>query len=90
MSKKKLLEYIQKNYSKVVIEAQGGPYIEIDLVPDAQGNILDVVETFIKTKIDTSILTRSYEVKSEDGLRENRYWYFMQDTTRDIMKDLKR
>jgi hypothetical protein len=39
--------------------------------------------------IDASIFTRSYPTKEADGIRMGRYFYFMQETTKEILNDLK-
>tara|TARA_R110000772_G_scaffold3193_1_gene11525 strand:- start:377 stop:682 length:306 start_codon:yes stop_codon:yes gene_type:complete len=91
MSKEKLIKYIQENYGSVVVEAEGGPYIEIDLIPngndDAVYTLVEAFDECQKNDLDTSMLTRSYTTNEADGLRENRYWYFMQETTKIIMRD---
>lgn len=91
-SKIKLLEYIIKNYDKVVIPAQGGEFIEIDLIPgshDGLHDLSEIIESCEKMNIDPTMFTRSYPNKIGDGIRMGRYMYFMQETTKDILADLK-
>lgn len=91
-AKVKLLEYVKQNYESVVKQAQGGEYIEIDLIPGSHDGLHDLQEAVSscdKLGIDVTMLTRSYPVGVGDGIRMGRYLYFMQQTTRDILKDLK-
>ena len=90
--KQKLLEYISNNYNKVVKPAQGGPYIEIDLVPNGHNGLHEISEVLNYTKsnnIDILMFTRSYPLLTGDGIRMNRYWYFMQETTKQIIIDMR-
>jgi hypothetical protein len=89
----KLLEYITKNYDKVVIPAKYGEFIEIDLIPgshDGLHDLSEIIESCEKMNIDTTMFTRSYPNKIGDGIRMGRYMYFMQETTKDILADLKK
>jgi len=96
-SRTKLLKYVSENYDDIIVEAQGGPYIEIDLIPESKiesgEQLHDLMEVYNSCKergFDIGMLTRSgYETKSGDGLRMGRLWYFMQETTEEILKDIK-
>jgi hypothetical protein len=90
--KLKLLEFVSKNYDNVVKPAQGGEYIEIDLIPgshDGLHNLGEMSEYMDKEGIDPYMFTRSYKSNDGDGIRMGRYWYFMQKTTAEILSDLK-
>ena len=90
--KLKLLDYIAKNYDNVVRQTQGGEYIEIDLIPnshDGLHELTEIVEYCEKMGIDGYMFTRSYPMDIGDGIRMDRYMYFMQKTTKEILKDLK-
>tara|TARA_R110000796_G_scaffold248124_1_gene374516 strand:- start:2480 stop:2773 length:294 start_codon:yes stop_codon:yes gene_type:complete len=92
--KRQFLEYLLKNYDNAVKEAQGGPYIEIDLIPngddDKMYTIFDILESCNKMGIDAAMFTRSYKTKEADGIRMGRYFCFMQETTHEILNDLKK
>ena len=90
--KQKLLDYISKNYEKVVKPAQGGEYIEIDLIPnshDGLHKVEEILEYCEKNNIDVKMFMRSYPSENGDGIRMGRYWYYMQKTTKQILDDLK-
>ena len=90
------LSYIDKNYKDVVVQAIGGPYIVIDLVPEREKdyypkNILDAYNSMTRRRLKVETFTRNgYKKLSEDGIRANRYFHFMQRTTQEIFKDLKK
>lgn len=91
MSKETLLKYVSDNYNSIIKEAIGGPYIEIDLIPDGHDGVHEfneLIDSCNKLNIDTSMLTRSYYPKIGDGIRMGRYFYFMQQTTKEILEDL--
>ena len=91
--KQKLLKYISKNYENVVIPAQGGEYIEIDLIPnshDGLHELPEIMEYCQKKGIDVYMFTHSYPMDIGDGIRMGRYMYYMQKTTKHILDDLKR
>ncbi len=79
--KLKLLEYISKNYDKVVKPGKDGEWIEIDLIEYCNKNNIDI------------FMLRSYPAvgpyQEGDGIRMSRYMYYMQKTTKEILKDLK-
>ena len=92
--KQKLLEYISKNYDNVVISAKSGEYIVIDLIPGGDDNklynISELMSSCFELKIDTYMFTRSgYPENIGDGIRMGRYWYYMRNTTKEILEDLK-
>jgi hypothetical protein len=90
--KLKLLNYIGKNFIDVIKPAQGGEYIEIDLIPDGHDglhDLTDIIDSCNKNGIDIDMLIRSYPMNFGDGIRMGRYMYFMQETTREILNDLK-
>ena len=90
--KEKFLNYISKNYDTVVKPAKGGEYIEIDLIPNSHDGLHDLPEILQycdKMNIDVRMFTRSYPKKIGDGIRMGRYFYYMQETTRDILIELK-
>lgn len=93
--KLKLLEYISKNYDKVVKPGKNGEWIEIDLIPNSHNGvheITEILEYCNKNNIDIFML-RSYPAvgpyQEGDGIRMGRYMYYMQKTTKEILKDLK-
>lgn len=89
--KLKLLDYISKNYDDVVKSADGGEYIEIDLVPNGHDSMLsldEILDCWEKNGIDARMFIRSYGMKIGDGIRMDRYVYYMQETTKRILKDL--
>ncbi len=93
MSKEKLLNYVVKNYDNIVVEAQGGPYIAIDLIPNGDDNKLhtlpELIESCDELDFDITMITNNgYTPKIGDGIRECRYFYFMQETTKEILNDL--
>ena len=91
--KLKLLDYISKNYENVVKPAQGGEYIEIDLIPNSHEGLHDlpeILEYCEKNNMDVRMFMRSYPSEIGDGIRMGRYWYYMQKTTKMIMDDLKK
>ena len=92
--KVKFLDYISKNYNDVIVEAQGGPYIEVDLIPDGHDGlheVVEIVESCNRRGIDVAIFTRhGYTSKVGDGIRMGRYFYYMQETTKEILQDLKK
>lgn len=88
--KLKLLEYISKNYD-VVKSAQGGEYIEIDLIPNSHDGLHDlqeIIDYCTKTGLNIYTFTRSYPMDIGDGIRMGRYMYYMQKTTKQILDDL--
>ena len=90
--KLKLLDYISKNYENVVKPAQGGEYIEIDLIPNSHDGLHDlpeILEYCEKNNMDVRMFMRSYPTENGDGIRMGRYWYYMQKTTKAILDDLK-
>ena len=90
--KLKLLDYISKNYENVVKPAQGGEYIEIDLIPNSHDGLHDlpeILEYCEKNNMDVRMFMRSYPSENGDGIRMGRYWYYMQKTTKKILDDLK-
>jgi len=90
--KLKLLDYISKNYENVVKPAQGGEYIEIDLIPNSHDGLHDlpeILEYCDKNNMDVRMFMRSYPSENADGIRMGRYWYYMQKTTKMILDDLK-
>ena len=90
--KLKLLDYISKNYENVVKPAQGGEYIEIDLIPnshDGLHELPEILEYCEKNNMDVRMFMRSYPSEIGDGIRMGRYWYYMQKTTKMILDDLK-
>jgi len=90
--KLKLLDYISKNYENVVKPAQGGEYIEIDLIPNSHDGLHDlpeILEYCDKNNMDVRMFMRSYPSENGDGIRMGRYWYYMQKTTKMILDDLK-
>jgi len=90
--KLKLLDYISKNYENVVKSAQGGEYIEIDLIPNSHDGLHDlpeILECCEKNGIDVYMFLRSYPMDIGDGIRMGRYMYYMQKTTKAILDDLK-
>lgn len=94
-NKLKLLNYISKNYDTVVKPAKGGEYIEIDVLPSSgEYDIHDLHDFSVgceKMNIDYKMFTRhGYTKKIGDGIRECRYFYFMQETTKEILEDLKK
>lgn len=91
-SKNQLLDYIQKHWETVFVNAQGGPYIVIDVIPhghDGLYQLSDFVDGCEMMGIDWTMFTRSYPMKVGDGIRMNRYMHYMQETTKQIMEDLK-
>ena len=93
--KKEFLEYLSNNRD-VFIQAQGGPYIEIDLIPeDDRGSnkmysITEAIESCESRGIDIKMFFHNgYKSNIGDGIRMGRYWYFMQKTTQDILQDLR-
>lgn len=91
--KLKLLDYISKNYENVVKPAQGGEYIEIDLIPNSHDGLHDlpeILEYCEKNNMDVRMFMRSYPTENGDGIRMGRYWYYMQKTTKLILDDLKK
>ena len=94
--RRELLSYIDKNYKYVIVQAIGGPYIVIDLIPEREKedyypkNILDAYNSMTRRGLKIETFTdHGYIKKSEDGSRVNRYFYFMQRTTQEILRDLK-
>ena len=90
--KEKLLEYIDKNYDNVVKQTSDGAYIEIDLIPNSHNGLHDleeIVEYCDDKKIDGLMFTRSYPIKVGDGIRMNRYVYYMCETAKQILIDLE-
>ena len=90
--KLKLLDYISKNYENVIKPAQGGEYIEIDLIPNSHDGLHDlpeILEYCEKNNMDVRMFMRSYPSEIGDGIRMGRYWYYMQKTTKMILDDLK-
>ena len=90
--KLKLLDYISKNYENVVKPAQGGEYIEIDLIPnshDGLHELPEILEYCEKNGLDVYMFIRSYPMDIGDGIRMGRYMYYMQKTTKAILDDLK-
>ena len=90
--KLKLLDYISKNYNNVLKSANGGEYIEIDLIPnghDGLHEITEILEYCNENNIDIQMFTRSYPSNIGDGIRMGRYMYYMQETTKNILNDLK-
>ncbi len=91
--KLKLLNYISENYETVVKPAEGGEYIEIDMIPnshDGKHELIEVLDFFRENDIDGLMFTRSYPMEVGDGIRMGRYMYFMQKTTNKILKDLEK
>ena len=89
--KLKLLEYINKN-DNIVKPARGGEYIEIDLIPnshDGNHDVIEIIESCDKNNVDIAMFIRSYTMNDGDGIRMGRYMYFMQKTTKEILKDLQ-
>ena len=89
--KLKLLEYINKN-DNIVKPARGGEYIEIDLIPNSHDGLHDlpeILEYCEKNNMDVRMFMRSYPSEIGDGIRMGRYMYFMQKTTKEILKDLQ-
>lgn len=90
--KLKLLDYINKNYNNVVKPAKGGEYIEIDFIPnshDGLHDLIEIIESCDKNDIDVTMFIRSYSMNEGDGIRMGRYMYFMQKTTKEILKNLQ-
>jgi hypothetical protein len=90
--KLQLLDYISRNYENVVKPAQGGEYIEIDLIPNSHDGLHDlpeILEYCEKKNMDVRMFMRSYPTENGDGIRMGRYWYYMQKTTKAILNDLK-
>jgi len=91
-SKEKLLDYISKNYSDVVKPAQGGECIVVDLIPGSHDGLHDLVEILDSCDergLDVTMFIRSYPMKTGDGIRMGRYMHYMQETTKEILSDLK-
>jgi hypothetical protein len=90
--KLKLLDYISKNYNDVVKSSERGQYIEIDLIPNSHNGLHDeseILEYCQKNDMDVRMFMRSYPTKPGDGIRIGRYWYYMGETTEQILNDLK-
>ncbi len=90
--KQRLLQYISKNYDNIVKSAQGGEYIEIDLIPnshDGLHDILEIQEYCEKNDMDVRMFIHSYPMNIGDGIRMGRYMYYMQETTKCILEDLQ-
>jgi hypothetical protein len=88
----KLLDYISKNYDNVVKQSRNGEYIEIDLIPGSHDDLhelSEILEYCDKNDIDVYMFKHSYSINNDDGLRMNRYMYYMCDTTKQILNDLK-
>lgn len=89
--KEKFLQFLDDNYTTIVVNKNStNEYIEIDLIPDSkQVNINsydDLVDSLIRNKIDFNMLN-AYEKRTGDGIRMGRFFYYMVDTTKEIMKD---
>jgi len=90
--KVELLKFILENYDNVVKSAKGGEYIEIDLIPGGSDGLCEIKDLLFSTKknnIDIIMFLDSYPIGIGDGLRMNRYVYFMQETTKQILIDLR-
>lgn len=90
--KQKFLEYISKNYDNVVKPTIGGEYIVIDLIPnshDGLHEITEIIDYCDMVGIDVKMFMRSYPCENGNGIRMNRYYYYMQKTTKKILEDLK-
>lgn len=88
--KLRLLKYIHDNYDKVVITPNFGSYIEIDLNPygtDGMNHLIDMQIYCNQTGIDMNMFMHSYPRADGDGIRMNRFYYYMQETTQKILAD---
>lgn len=93
LEKIKLLTYISENYKDVVNPAKNGEYIKIDLIPNSHDGLHDLVEIIESCKnmnLDVTMFLKSYTPKIGDGIRMGRYFYFMQETTKEILSDLNK
>lgn len=89
----KLLEYIHKNYDNVVKPTKEEEYIEVDLIPgshDGLHELTEILEYCNKNDIDVTMFIRSYPMAIGDGIRMGRYFYFMQETSKEILTDLNK
>lgn len=89
----KLLEYIDVNYDTVVVDNIFGCIIIIDLIPNADEDMLyneyELLMSCYELGLDFKILLKSYKLTTADGIKMGRYLYLMQYTTSIILADLE-
>ena len=91
--KEKLLEYVYDNYDNIVKQGRESQYIEIDLIPNSHDGLHDlpeILEYCNNNNIDVRMFTRSYSPNVGDCIRMGRYFYYMVETTKQILEDLKK
>ena len=75
-----IMYYISENYDNIIVQANDGPYIVIDLIPNSHDGVHDlneIIESCNKMNIDITMFTRSYVQDIFDGIRMGRYFYYM-------------